>query len=469
MNNSDLELAKNLYQTKDLIKSETLFQKVYQTGTLPEQVEAAFFLEKIYGIFRSEFFKIKPYFEFITKYGDDNFKGQAYMELGIYYRNQKSYVKMFNFYQEALKYIPNDLRLITEVANYYLSKNEEESQELAQYYFKKILEINVFQKDEYKHLRNQNMAYIGLVKSYTKQRKIGDAKETLNLVVVQNVKDKEEINKCFGNLAVMEEKYAVALSFFQNNLKSHNQRVVDEAAEKIGLVSALMKDYDKVQIALEPFANMPNGRGNYANLVLGKIYFHKKDYQKSCNAYMRASKVFNFCLFYALKSAMFYDENKAVEIGNIICSNKRLLIKYRAYLLYLSKKYNIFFPDLSYKNLNDREEEIIEHDMLAVYSTAARVCSLDYNLVIEPFCIYEQNLEEEILNLEPNLHGGYYDSYFLKPQNVLELENMYFVVNTLKDTKTIIEIRIIPKEKLNALNNNNIFANQMPIIRSLFR
>ena len=107
--------------------------------------------------------------------------------------------------------------------------------------------------------------------------------------------------------------------------------------------------------------------------------------------------------------------------------------------------------------------------MLAVYSTAARVCSLDYNLAIEPFCIYEQNLEEQILNLEPNLHGGYYDSYFLKPQNVLELENMYFVINTLKDTKTIIEIRIIPKEKLNALNNNNIFANQMPIIRSLFR
>ena len=46
---------------------------------------------------------------------------------------------------------------------------------------------------------------------------------------------------------------------------------------------------------------------------------------------------------------------------------------------------------------------------------------------------------------------------------------MYFVVSTLKDTKTIIEIKIIPKEKLNALNNNNIFANQMPIIRSLFR
>ncbi|MDD6244112.1 MAG: hypothetical protein PUB03_00430, partial [bacterium] len=87
MNNTDLELAKNLYQTKDLIKSETLFQKVYQSGTLPEQVEAAFFLEKIYGIFHSTFSKIKPYFDFVIKYGDDNFKGQAYMELGIYYRN----------------------------------------------------------------------------------------------------------------------------------------------------------------------------------------------------------------------------------------------------------------------------------------------------------------------------------------------------------------------------------------------
>ena len=98
MNNNDLELAKNLYQTKDLVKAETLFQKVYQVGTLPEQVEAAFFLEKINGIFRSEFSKIKPYFDFVIKYGDDNFKGQAYMELGIYYRNQKNYVKMFNFY-----------------------------------------------------------------------------------------------------------------------------------------------------------------------------------------------------------------------------------------------------------------------------------------------------------------------------------------------------------------------------------
>ena len=77
MNNSDLEIAKSLYQTKDLIKSETLFQKVYQTGTLSEQVEAAFFLEKIYGIFHGTFSKIKPYFEFIIKYGDDNFKGQA--------------------------------------------------------------------------------------------------------------------------------------------------------------------------------------------------------------------------------------------------------------------------------------------------------------------------------------------------------------------------------------------------------
>ena len=44
---------------------------------------------------------------------------------------------------------------------------------------------------------------------------------------------------------------------------------------------------------------------------------------------MKASKVFSFCLFYALKSAMFYDENKAVlikKVSNEYDLNKRLLL-----------------------------------------------------------------------------------------------------------------------------------------------
>lgn len=465
--NENLASAKKLYQAKNLIKAEKEFQKIFKEGTLAEQVEAAFSLEKIYCIYNYKFNKIKPYYDFIIKNGDDNFKGQAYMEIGIYYRGHKKYGKMAEYYQEALKYIPNDIRLITEVANYYLSQNDEESQDLAQAYFKRILEVNVTQKIEYKHLKNQNMAYIGLAKSLTKQRKIDEAEETLNLVVVQNAKDSEDLNKCRGNLAVWRGDYQSAISFYQNNLKSYSARIVYDAQEKIGIIYALMKNYDKAVTILGPLAKMPN-RGNYANFILGKIYFYKKDYQKSYEAYMQASSAFDACLFYALKSAMFFDETKAVEIGNTIINNKELLIKYRAYLLYLSKEYNIFFANLNYCSLSNREEEMIEPNMLSIYYNAAHVYNSDYNARLEPFTLYEEDLEEQISNLPPNFYGGYYDSYYVRP-NSQELKNMLIMVNTFKDTKTIFEIKIVAKEKVEALKDANIFNSQMATIRGLFR
>ena len=105
--------------------------------------------------------------------------------------------------------------------------------------------------------------------------------------------------------------------------------------------SSVIGEYDKAITALEPIAKLPY-KGNFANFILGKIYYYKKDYKSAYEASMKASCIFDVALLYALKSAMHFDDVKAIEVGNIITSKKELLVKYRPYLIYLSKKYKLY-------------------------------------------------------------------------------------------------------------------------------
>ena len=82
---------------------------------------------------------------------------------------------------------------------------------------------------------------------------------------------------------------------------------------------------------------------------------------------MKASCIFDVALLYALKSAMYFDDVKAIEVGNIITSKKELLVKYRPYLIYLSKKYNIFFDELDYNELSSLEKAMLFQDRLDIY------------------------------------------------------------------------------------------------------
>ena len=345
MVNEYLQTAISFYQRKKLPQARKMLLEIYNDGTLEEKVTAAFYLGKIAGILQEKVNEVKTYFYFVILNGNDDFRGKAYMELGIYYRSQKNQKEMLKCYKKALEYIPNDIRLLTELGNYYLSRNDFDIQNIAQDYFQKILKLNRGEEEKSKFIRNQNIAYFGLAKSFTKQKKTNKAKEMLNQVEVQCQRDKEDINKCYGNIAVWEEKYLLAISFFQNNLKSHSEKVVNNAREKIGILYAVVGEYDKAITALEPIAKLPY-KGNFANFILGKIYYYKKDYKSAYEASMKASCIFDVALLYALKSAMYFDDVKAIEVGNIITSKKELLVKYRPYLIYLSKKYNIFFDEL---------------------------------------------------------------------------------------------------------------------------
>lgn len=468
MVNEYLQTAISFYQRKKLPQARKMLLEIYNDGTLEEKVTAAFYLGKIAGILREKVNEVKTYFYFVILNGNDDFIGKAYMELGIYYRSQKNQKEMLRCYKKALEYIPNDIRLLTELGNYYLSRNDFDMQNIAQDYFQKILKLNRHEEEKNKFIRNQNIAYFGLAKSFTKQKKTNKAKEMLNQVEVQCQRDKEDINKCYGNIAVWEEKYLLAISFFQNNLKSHSEKVVNNAREKIGILYAVVGEYDKAITALEPIAKLPY-KSNFANFILGKIYYYKKDYKSAYEASMKASCIFDVALLYALKSAMHFDDVKAIEVGNIITSKKELLVKYRPYLIYLSKKYNIFFDKLDYNELSSLEKAMIFQDRLDVYDKTIYIYNMEYGKYLDAYTIFEENLEERISKLTPSFCGGYYDTYYVKPYNSKVFQDKYLIVNTLKDTKEIIEIKIATKEQIDALDKKDIFENQKVLIKNLFK
>ena len=467
MFNKNLELAGRLYKEKNIKLAKEEFKKWYINGTLNEKVEAAYYLEKIASIMNSPVYEIYSYFSFILAYGSTSFKGKAYVEFGYYYRNRKDSKKMMYFYNKALKYIYRDIKLLTEIANYYLSQNDPVMQSKAKHYFSKILSLNKEQANQDKFIRNENIAYFGIAKVLTKELKLEEAKEILQKIKIQNQRDKDELNKCYGNIALFEKNYPVALKFFQENLKSSNFKISQAAREKVGIIYALLGDFDKAIIALEPVAKEKT-KGNYANLILGKIYYIQKEYYKSYAANLKASKAFDICKLYALRSAMRFDEKEAIKLGNEIVNNKDLLIKYRAYLLYLSKNYNIYFSNLDYCNLNDREEQIINPNIEKIYNRTIRIYNFDYGKELDINSLVQEDLENAILMSAPNYCGGYYDNYFIQSKNT-ELEKMYFIISTLKDTKQIIEIKIISEEQLKDFNNTSLFEAQMPLIKSLFK
>ena len=313
MFNKNLELAGRLYKEKNIKLAKEEFKKWYINGTLNEKVEAAYYLEKIASIMNSPVYEIYSYFSFILAYGSTSFKGKAYVEFGYYYRNRKDSKKMMYFYNKALKYIYRDIKLLTEIANYYLSQNDPVMQSKAKHYFSKFLSLNKEQANQDKFIRNANIAYFGIAKVLTKELKLEEAKEILQKIKIQNQRDKDELNKCYGNIALFEKNYPVALKFFQENLKSSNFKISQAAREKVGIIYALLGDFDKAIIALEPVAKEKT-KGNYANLILGKIYYIQKEYYKSYAANLKASKAVDICKFYALRSAMRFDEKEAIKL-----------------------------------------------------------------------------------------------------------------------------------------------------------
>ncbi len=467
MFNKNLELAGQLYKEKNIQLATAELKKWFNNGTLNEKVEAAYYLEKIASIMNAPVYEIYFYFSFVVAYGSSSFKGKAYVEFGYYYRNQGEPEKMMYFYKKALKYIYRDIKLLTEIANYYLSQNEPIMQSKAKHYYYKILKLNQSQPNKQKFVRNENIAYFGIAKALTKELKLEEAKTILKNIKIQNQRDKDELNKCYGNIAVLEENYPLALSFFQDNLKSSNIKISHTAREKIGIIYALLGNFHKAIIALEPLAKSQS-KSNYANLILGKIYYAEKNYVKAYEASMKASATFDVCFIYALRSAMHFDETKALAIGNKIIGNSELLIKYRPCLLYLSKEYNIFFPGLDYRNLNDREEQIINQNLEKVYNRAIRIYNFENNQNIEVSSLITEDLEKSILMYTPSYYGSYYDNYFVQPKNA-KLKNMCFVISTIKDTKSIIEIKIVSQEQVDTYLNNNSFKAQMSLIKSLFK
>ena len=287
------------------------------------------------------------------------------MELGIYYRSQKNQKEMLKCYKKALEYIPNDIRLLTELGNYYLSRNDFDMQNIAQDYFQKILKLNRCEEEKSKFIRNQNIAYFGLAKSFTKQKKTNKAKEMLNQVEVQCQRDKEDINKCYGNIAVWEEKYLLAISFFQNNLKSHSEKVVNNAREKIGILYAVVGEYDKAITALEPIAKLPY-KGNFANFILGKIYYYKKDYKIEekmlvsikLSSKKRINKYFKDSNYKQFTNKVYVEMGKNIYHHNIK-AYKKLIKTLKNFYVFKNKDIkfiddNIVIPYL-YNSLNEEE------------------------------------------------------------------------------------------------------------------
>ena len=130
------------------------------------------------------------------------------------------------------------------------------------------------------------------------------------------------------------------------------------------------------------------------------------------------------------------------------------------FILKTGKDYNFLIDNK--KSMSFRKEN------KSIYNRAIRIYNYENNQDIEVSSLISEELENAILMSKPSYYGSYYDNYFIQPKST-NLKNMCFVISTLKDTKNIIEIKIVSQEQVNAYLNNNSFKSQMSLIKSLFK
>ena len=460
MKNEKLTLARDYYFNHQYQEALKEFLYWYQKEEGITKIEAAFFIGKIYSILDYPLEVINTYYNMVLESKNPLYTARVYTEEGFYYRKRGEFKEMARLYEKAIHINPYDIKALTELALYHLtSGNLEKAEEL----YENILFVNRKTYAFDKKVRNDNIAYIGLAMIMIKKNDLAKAKEYLRQVIELNPKDKETLNKCYANIAFLEEDYNKALIFLKSNTLSKNNKVRIESLEKMGIIYAIKGDFEMAIKTLEVVSTGTN-KNHYANYILGYIYYKEQDYLKGYKANMIASREYPKCLIYALKCAMHLDMNLTLKTANLVVENSVLVAKYRPYLIYLSKKYNIFFPGLDYNNLMNKEIQLCKYSLEDLRRDTIDTCELNNNISLDELINYTiPSLIEDM----PPYHNEYCDTYIIYYKDIGVNGKDYIIVTTYKDSKDIIDIKLSTKTSLDYYESSHSLRYK-PLIRNLF-
>ena len=465
MRSEKLTTARDLYFNHQYHEASEEFQKWFQEGDMDTRIEAAYFIGKIFSILDFPLVQINFYFDFVLKSGNSFYMAKVYTEKGLYYRKKGKFSQMVDCYKEAININPYEIKALTDLAFYSLTTNQLDS---AIEYYEALLFVNRNTIPYHRKVRNDNIAYIGLATIMIKKNKLDDARNYLSQVKEMNTKDRENLNKCYANIAFLEEKYDDALVFLACNVRSKDIKVRTEALEKQGIIYAIQgKDDEAIQtieILNKERQEKPQVKNHYANYILGYIYYKRHEYLKGHAANMTASKEYPRCLIYALKCAMHIDPYLATDTANKVIKKSVLLERYRPYILYLSKEYNIFFPDLDYSDLTNKEAQLLNYSPEELLLDTKENCSLSANVSAED--LINTIIPAMLPDLEPH-SNEYSDVYIIYYPGIGNFGEDYIAVTTYKGTKDIIDIKLLSKTTLEYYQSSGSLRYK-PLIRNLF-
>ena len=147
---------------------------------------------------------------------------------------------------------------------------------------------------------------------------------------------------------------------------------------------------------------------------------------------------------------MHYDEALAVATINRLLLTSVDKDKYLPYLIYLSKKYNIFFDGVNYNDMPLLAMEFLQHDEEKVKMLATYSGQLNYREGFTWDYVYDGIIKESLDNADSLDNVSFvsdiiYDTYIIHVPYLAWEYKDYIVVKTYKGTKEPIEVTLQSK------------------------
>lgn len=421
-----------------------------EEGSEYEQVEANLYLGKI--ALRSDcefFFDAKNYMDYVRENGDDFQREQATFELASKCRFLNFVDDAIKLYKECLEIIPTDLYVLTDLANLYLKLDILDE---AEGYYLRLLDCVKYSNSLRKKIISMNAAYLGLAKVNFRRGNIKKFWEYLDKVAPLTKRDREQKSDAEANLMFKQEKYDETTAKLQDSLHSNIAFIRELAKDKIGIVKTISGDTANGKIELNRnYPERPLTKGG--SVTLASIYENEKNYSEAYKLYFSLSFSNPEYLINALKCAMHYDEALAVDAINRLLLTDVSKKKYLPYLIYLSKKHNIFFDGVNYDDMPQLALEFLNHDEARVKTLATYSGQLNYREGFTWDYVYNGIIKESLENAD-SLDNVSFMSDILCDVYIIHVPYLaweykdYLVVKTYKGTKVPIEVTLQSKNEL---------------------